>query len=77
MKKLFGVKLIGLFLTACEGMPDQTSRAYMSEYCIFDPISWQEDPPGSPGHTLCMELWETDIDPDDDVTDGDGDGDNN
>ena len=77
MKKVFGVMLIGLFLKACEGMPDQTSRAYMSEYCIFDPISWQEDPPGSPGHTLCMELWETDIDPDDDVTDGDGDGDNN
>jgi hypothetical protein len=34
--------LIGLFLKACEGMPDQTSRAYMSEYCIFDSISWKK-----------------------------------
>lgn len=42
VKKVFGVMLIGLFLKACEGMPDQTSRAYMSEYCIFDSISWKK-----------------------------------
>ena len=63
--------LMGLALTACANIPDQTSEAYRSAYCVFDPNTFQEYPPGSQGHTLCMELWESGFDPDEDFADGD------
>ncbi len=74
MIKNISVIFASLVLVSCAGIVDQTSDAYRSKYCTFDSVTFDVYQPGSNDHKLCLELWESGIDPDDDIHDGDSDG---
>ncbi len=67
MIKYISVLFAGLILVSCAGVVDQTSDAYRSEYCTFDSVTFEAYAPGSEDHKWCLELWESGIDPDDDM----------